>query len=1228
MEVYVRLRDSISIVIVVVGIVVAPTLLAQTDRGSIVGKISDTTGAIVGGATVTVKNEETGVVSSGRSNDAGDFLFSDLNPGKYTVIVEMPGFHKVETDHVQVDVGSRVKNDAHLSVGSSEQSVTVQADVQQLNYTSAGLGMVIEQKAITDLPLIYGNPFALEFLTPGLTVSGVNPNIHVYDSSSATVSVNGSALNALDYKLDGAPDNRIRFSAFTPSTEFIAQYKIDTATYDASQGHSSGGFVNTQLKSGTNRVHGSVFAYYQNPKINSNVWALTPTNSKPTFVREGAGGGGTFYKDKAFWFAGFEHSRQGTPNVQTLTVPTAAERNGDFSALYALGSGTVCGTTPRTIATGANPYQIFDPFSATPTSATATTYNRTCLPGNIIPASRISAVAKADLALYPLSNVTGKADGENNYAYSASEPDNYNAEVLRLDYTISQRQNLYSHLIRSSRVQANKNNFFPPVSGTTLDYENRGIVLGHVFVLNPNTVITSTAAYTRFTTQSNAGATGVITPTSQGFPGYTTAGQSMFANSAPRIDLTTYTSATTATGIQSFDDIYLGNVSASQTKGSLFMRYGFEYRRYLTNGLSGSGSQGQYVSNGSLASASSSVTPSTGIGLAVAQLELGAISSGTQTQNADFAIRSDYYAGFFQNDWRATQKLTLNIGLRWEYETPDVERNGKQAVAFSFGATNSTTLAGAATYASKVAGSSALLPASISPTGGFVFANQNDAGKDPYTSPKYSFLPRIGFAYAANQKTVIRGGFGLFFDSLNSYLLSGGNSGSTTLFVIPQQGYSATSTVAAPTFTNAGNGTGTLAYTSTLANPFPGGLTPVSGNSLGASTALGQNIQFLQPNPHTPYNERYSIGAQRQLGQWIASIDYVGNHGVHLPVGQISQGVNTGGREFNNVPAQYYSKVTNAYDYTENTTINNTNSTTNPFFGLIPSGAAANLSSSKTSIAQLLRPLPEYASINAFTTDGMSIYHSLQAQLQRRFTNGLSFTAAYTWSRTLDATTFLNPTDPRPWYGISANDRPQRLAVSGIYQLPFGRGRRYLGDSRNVIAQVVGGWQVQGVYQIQSGAPLTFTTNPIYLGTNPADAHFTRAQYKASLPSNGGSGSWFDTSKFVSVLGTTSANTIFTCGSTVPICPTQLPGTYQIRTIGLRYSTLRADNLNQADVGVQREFRIREYATFQFRGEAVNMLNHPVYAVPLVNPTASTFGQIISQANQPRVFQFAGFLRF
>ena len=1208
---------------------------AQTDRGSVSGSIKDNSDAIVTSASVSLKNEQTGVVLTTKVNSASQFNFENLNPGKYELSTSAPGFEKSIKTHIQVDVGSRVINDVTLHPGAAETTITVSANTQQMRTDSASLGLVVEEKSITDLPLIYGNPYALEVLASGVVMSSVNPNIHTYDSGSATVSVNGSIFNSIDYKLDGAPDNRIRYSAYTPSTEFISQYRMDTANYNAAEGHSAGAFMNTQLKSGTNNLHGSLFGYYQNPNVSSATWqpaSSTSSSAKYTFVREGFGVGGPAIRNKLFWFFGFEHSRQSNPNPNDLVVPDDAQKGGDFSGLYALDTsttaGNVCTSGGQLTSPSASPnaYQLFYPDSVTALSTTATNthYTRACIPGNVISSGRMSSVAKKYLSYYPEPQTTTSFDGGYNYFYNKAEPDYYHAIAARTDYTINPSQSLYAHLVWSKRSQPAKNNYFAPYSADSLTYLNRGVALGYTYVLNSSTVLNAVAAFTRFTNQNIAGGEGVYDATTLGMPSYLVDDLPHYAKSMPRINATDYDPLTEASGVQNEDDIWLGSVSVSHQQSKHTLNFGAEFRLYKTSGMSGATEQGNYTSTGNLTTQTDTTSDSKYIGFTMAQLELGYLSSGSQVQNSDMSTVTNFWALYLQDDWRVTPKLTINAGLRWEHETPTFERNGKEIVAFDFDATNSTTTAAATKYASSVAGTNSYLPSSINPTGGAVYANTNGYGKNPYSTSMKDFLPRVGFAYSATPKMVIRGGYGIFFDSLNSYYLSGGNTGSTTTILVPQEGYSSTSSVTAPTFTTA---TG-IVFTSTLANPFPSGLTSITGNTLGYNSQLGQNMQYLIPHPSTPYSQRYSLGIQRQVGSWVVSADYVGNHGVHLVTGQISSGTNTGGREMNSIPRGYYSTKTNGYDYAVNTA--ESTQVTNPFYGLISSGAVNNLASSKTYVYQLQRPYPEFASINAYGTNGMSSYNALQVNVRRRFTNGLSSTVAYTWSKSLDATSYLNASDTKPWYGISTTDRPQRLAVSGIYQLPFGKGKHWLATNKGVIGQLVGGWQVQGIYQIQSGAPLSFTSNGIYLGSNPNDSHWSRSDYKKSM-ANGTNkeGSWFNPALWVSD-NTYSDHQITTCSSTsTDGCPYTLPGSYQLRKMPIRFSHLRADKLNQFDFGFQRQFTVLKKSTLQFRAEAVNVLNHPVYSAPTVSSySTTTFGLITSQGNQPRVIQFSGFLRF
>lgn len=1237
MLLFMKKRCGFFLRLVVVPLSLCLFAYGQSDRGSVGGSVKDGQNAVVRSATVTLTNEETGVEQVATSNSAGGFDFENLNPGKYALSVESTGFKKYLKNHLQVDVGARLLSDVALQPGTTDTTITVSAETQQLRTDSASLGLVVEQKSVTDLPLVYGNPYALEVLAPGVVLSGVNPNIHTYDSGSATVSVNGSLLNAIDYKLDGGPDNRIRYSAYTPSTEFISQYRMDTANYNAAEGHSSGAFMNTQLKSGTNKLHGSMFGYYQNPNVSANTWIPTSSTSssgKYTFVREGFGVGGPAIRNKLFWFLGFEHSRQASPNPNNLVVPDDAQKAGNFSGLYALDTSTTAGNVCTSSGTllypskSPNTYQLFYPDQVTTTStvATNTHYTRACIPGNVVPSAKMSPIASKYLGYYPEPMTTSAFDGSYNYMYNKAEPDYYHAIAARVDYTLDQMQSLYTHLVWSKRNQPLKNGYFAPFSSTNLTYLNRGVVLGYTRILNASTVLNAVAAYTRFANTTVAGGEGVYDATTLGMPSYLISGLPHFARSMPRITATNYDALTSAAGVEGEDDIWLGSVNVSHQAGKHTINAGAEYRLYKTGAMSGSTEQGSYTSSGNLTTQSDTTSSTLYYGFTLAELEMGYLSSGSQVQNSDMSIVSKFWAGYVHDDWRITSKLTLNMGIRYELETPAFERNGKEIVAFDFSATNSTTTSAASTYASKVAGTNSYLPSTISPTGGAIYANTNGHGKNPYTSPKLDFLPRVGFAYAIKPKMVLRGGYGIFFDSLNTYYQSGGNTGSTTTILVPQQGYSSTTSVTAPTFTTA---TG-IVFTSTLANPFPSGLTAVTGNSLGINSSLGQNMQYLVPHPSMPYAERYNLGIQRQIGGWIASLDYVGNRGIHLIAGQTSQSTSTGGREMNPIPRQYYSTKTNGYDYTTNT--NETTQVTNPFYGLIPSGAANNLASSKTYVYQLQRPYPEFASINAYDTNGISQYNAVQGNVVRRFTNGLSSTVAYTWSKSLDSTTYLNNVDTKPWYGLSANDRAHRLAVSGIYKLPLGKGQRWMATSNSLLAQLVGGWQVQGIYQIQSGAPLNFTANGLYLGKNPADSHWSRSDYKKSMATGTNhEGSWFDPSLWVSS-NKSSTHQIETCSTTstnYPSCPYTLPGTYQLRTMPLRFSHLRADKLNQFDFGLQRQFSLPHASTLQFRGEAVNILNHPVYSAPTVSSYSSTaFGLITSQGNQPRVIQVSGFLRF
>lgn len=1185
------------------------TAAAQSDRGSVTGKVIDNTGAVLPGATITLTNEATGVSQTATANPSGDYVFQLLNPGSYSLSVAAQGFKTEHRGHIVVDVNQANKQDVTMNLGVATETIEVTAGgVQQLQTETGSIGLIVEQRSIQELPLVYGNPFTLETLAPGIAVSGVNPNIRPFDSSTATISVNGSSLNSLEYRLDGAPDNRIRLSAFTPSTEMINQYKVETASYDATEGHSSGGFVNTSLKSGTNRLHGSAFASYENPTVNTNYWHLASSSpAKQVWLREGGGVGGPIWRDKVFFFAGYEHVRDATPNVQSLTVPSVAERSGNFSELYALDPKHPGGTS--------NLYQLYDPTSGHAVTGGVCGSGKTCtvrnpIPGNII--TNINPIAAAALKYYPQPNATPNAQGGGNFQYSKAEPDYYYDYLTRIDATLTQKQTIFGHWVQSRRLQPGKNSYLTTAngvaSGTNLTYQNKGAALGYTYTLTPATVLDAHLTWTRFVNQNVVSSQGQLNATSIGMPSYLVDGLGPNAQSFPRIDTTGYQSLNSDNGVLSHDDITLGSVQVSHLLRNHFLRAGFEYRMYNTNAGITTQSNGRYQNTGVYTTANS-VTSAQSIGFGLAQFEYGIATSSAITINSNLASRSNYMAEYLQDDWKATPTLTVNLGLRMEYEGPNNERNQKANTYFDFNAVNPASAAATAAYKS-IASSNPLLPPAGSWTvnGGLRFLGDPTTpfgGRQDYQAQKLNFLPRVGFSWQALNNTVIRGGFGIFYDSLSTFYLSGGNSGSTSTFLLPQQGFTQSTTQ------NSSTDTG-LTFPGTYANPFPNGIAQPTGNSLGLSTFLGQSVTFQPPSPKNPYNERWSFGLQRQFGAWLAAVDYVGNHGVHLPVQ----------KEYDAVPAQYLSHVTNGWDATEATTM--AANVNNPFYQVLPN--TVSLGSGKTvGIPQLLRPYPEFTGVSAWISEGMSIYHSLQAQLNRRFTNGASLTSAFTWQKNMDATQYLNQSDTAPWYGISNNDRTFRFSTSGIYQLPFGRGRRYVTDTK-VISRIIGGWQVQGVYQVQSGAPLAFnpstSTIPVYLGAGgPANAAWGRDGFRQSSKSYTQTGNWFNTSLFATKAGTGTSGVI----------PNTWGNQYQIRTMPIRFDSLRADFMNQFDAAIQRNFglpRLGEATSLQFRVDLINAANHPVYNSPNTDWTNATFGNITSQANQPRIYQFEAFIRF
>jgi hypothetical protein len=570
---------------------------------------------------------------------------------------------------------------------------------------------------------------------------------------------------------------------------------------------------------------------------------------------------------------------------------------------------------------------------------------------------------------------------------------------------------------------------------------------------------------------------------------------------------------------------------------------------------------------------------------AYASFLLGYPTTMSFTRAADYSEYSKTYGFFVNDDIRLSRKLTLGLGVRWEFETALIERQNKSVSGFDLTYTQPLEAAAKANYAalSDTILKTTLGLTDISAKGGLLFANK-DTGRGLYNTPKNGFLPRGSFAYQWNAKTVIRGGFGLYQGFL------GERRGD-----VIQSGYSQTTTVPLTTGPNGAPLPVTLSsafLTTTIIEP--------TGNSLGRQTALGQSISFFNQGPKVSKQARFSFGVQRQLwGGWVLDAEYVGDHGYDI---EITQNINALPNKYLNTDSSRTAAM-----QTNNSNLGGSVRSpfcTNPSGSVCVSGALYPNAGGTIARRQLLLPFPEFGTINTTNNDGTSWYNSAQFTLSKRFSKGYDLQFAYTRSKWLESVEYLNAADPRPNKAIAAQDAPNRFSMSGFYEFPFGKGKQFLSNAGRLANAIVGGWQIEGTYTFQSGFPLRFANDAFYLGT------------KISLPKGQESlNRWFNTDAFVSLLGATPTCGAFTAGSTNCASPAD-----HLRTLPFYFADVRMQTINNADLGLRKDIHINERMKVQLRMEFVNAFNHPLLSTlsgggAVVSPSSSAFGTV-SASNQ------------
>ncbi|MFB3828052.1 MAG: TonB-dependent receptor domain-containing protein [Bryobacteraceae bacterium] len=1155
----------------------AGVLPAQESRGTITGRVTDPSDAVVPGVKVTARNTATNVAAEALTNSTGSFMLPYLTPGVYDLTAELAGFATLERKGVEVLVGDKLAVDFQLKPAGVTSSIEVTAEsTPMLSTESASTGTVMDRRQIAELPLPFGNPFMLASLSPGVVFTAANMlQIRPYDNGVvANMRVDG-APGGNEFALDGAPNNADSRGlqkgmnvSYIPPADAVQEFKMETSSFDARLGHSPGAAVNVVLKSGTNGLHGSAWEFTRFHTLVANDFYLRRAHVSPPVLslhRYGTTLGGPVIlpkiydgRNRTFFFFAFEKMDTYQPLGSNQTVPTAAQRTGDFSAQLSQN------------------ILIYDPFSAR--RATGGRIQRTPFPGNKI-AGGLDPIAQNLLKYYPAPNAPGDAQGSNNYVANDTQTDLFHSEMIRVDHNFSARHRTFARLLNNFRDSpstgwaggATYNGVNPSLG---LGFRgNVGLFLDHVYVPSPTDVIDVRAGITRYTVGNYLKAAG-FDLASLGFPTSTLA-RFNGARYFPTFSTTGVATLSGGGGDFAGHNIFFVQPAYTRMKGRHVLNAGYDVRAYRLNAMpamtdAGTYSFGNAYTKGPLDNSPAAPGPAQGL----ASMLLGLPTGGSINRSASSAIQSFYQGFFLQDDFKVSRRLTLNLGLRYEIEIPTTERYNRTTRGFDMATPSPIEAAARAAYAAKP--DAALAPADFRVRGGLLFA---DSGRRGIWETKTNLLqPRFGAVFQITPRTVLRGGWGL-------YMLPFGLDG------LNQPGFSQTTNIV-PTLD------GGLTFAASLADPFPNGVLNPAGPSAGLSTFLGQGVSFTPLQRKTGTTQRWKAGLQRELpGRWVVEVSYTETRGGDMGIAF----------DLNAIPRQYLSTS----PVRDAAVINFlTAQIPNPMAGLL---GATSLSGSTVQRAQILLPFPQFSSVISQRYDGSTRYRGMEIRANHRFRSGFTLTASYSRSRLRERLSLLNPTDASPEDRVSGEDRPNHFSVHGIMELPFGRGRRFGTGWNRVLDVFLGGWQMGGVYLIQSGRPLS--PGNLYFTGDPNKLVTTYDKRNPGAPV-------FDTSGFYFHDAAVQTN-----GADNPVrqrTDSRIQLANNIRTLPSVFPDFRGDHINQIDASLVKNVHIVEPLRVQLRAELINVLNQVQFNTPSLNPASADFGKITasSQLSRPRTAQF------
>ena len=1147
-------------------------LPAQEFRGSILGTVTDPSGAVIPGATVTVTNESTNTSTEVLTNAEGNYVVPFLLPAKYSVTVATQGFKAATRKGVIVQVQDRVTLNFTLEVGAPTQVVSITAESSILSKASSDLGQVIDRHYLERMPITGRSPMFLADLAPGV-ISG-NTDYTSNDQNKISINGGNGSDRGNDISVDGMPNvvpRQTGLVATMPMGDAVEEFKVNTTLFDASQGRSAGGTVSVTTRGGTNNFHGAGYYYRRDPSLNALSW--TEKNSYNNMSAENKQkfndsrdtqkywiGGGTFggpiKKDRTFFFLAYERVYDGKSITKQGYVPTALERKGDFS---------------QSKDNKGNPLLVYDPLS-TVLGKDGKVASRTLFPtgtgaGSVIPSNRLDPTALAVFNLYPLPNQTGAGldrMGSINWVQTFTLPVETQNLQARIDHQLSNRQRLYLRVSRVSRDQEPEAALFDgfpglySIGGSQTDIEadhrkNWSVSSNDTISFRPTFLGTIGLGFTRTALHGQGDGMDrnpadlkvpsiiINNQASLGWPNFRFSGITM-----PEVG---------GRFRDQINNVYTAMATFNKLSGAHNLRFGVDWRTVRWN-ENNPDVQAEGIFTYSDKLSMKNPDAADGSGAAIASSLLGLPTSGTMAKRTSLALQTHYAGVFLQDDWKINKKLMVNLGLRWELETPFTDRYDK--LAYGFDETGDVGV--------SVPGLSTL-------RGGMTFVNTNGLSRRQGKTDWNNFGPRFGFAYAINDKTVLRGGYGIFYES---YAVSGiaGNPGTVASF-------NATTNYASST-----NSDRTVLPGISIANPFPDGLVQPTGSALGLKTELGNSISIPYQDRALPYTQQWQLSVQRELPwQLLLEVAYVGTHAL-----QIYENLN--------------------WDEQTDALRSDTTTVANPFLGIFPAtstlGKGATIQSK-----QLKLKYPQFTGMtyNSMNT-GRALYHAVQTRFQKRLSHGLAFVVAYAYSKQMAYTmdSLINSrTNNRT---ISVIDRPHIFRTNITYDIPVGRGHSVGQNWRTPVDLMLGGWSLTWVTKYTSGTAL-----------GPLDSRAGRGRpIPISDPNMPGGvhdklGDQKDASGKV-------LNPYFNINAFQ-----RLPDSFAVTPTPVRLSWMRGPSEFFHNASLFKVIRMKERFQLELRIELDNFTNTPQFGNPSTDVTDPTFG-IITSGTNPRTIRFGGKLRF